>query len=435
MTLLSRASVLLAATFTLTTTSPAVAAWDAPPHRATVFLNFDGGTLAPGENSSLMQEGCLDGPLEYPAFDRGDAVRQEIVAQFEAMLAPYGIRVTTSPPPPELPHTLVMLGGTPDVFGQGESVVSHSCSNDCGDLWSRDTIAVFTANPEAGTNTLYNAALLAFGFSVGLNSVLGDEDVMRGYAGGGVVHWSVDCVPLLDEPAKCGYIHEEFCPPGQQNDHAELLALFGENTPDTVAPVVEILQPVDGTELAGTDLEIEAEVSDDHAGFGWKLVLRRDDVVLAEAPAYAGETSWQLNNLEPGAYQVEVAAIDHDRNVGRDVVTVYVGSPAPGPGSTSGDEPGSSSGDDSDTPTSGQTEGSDSEGIPATTGEEATSEGLDDEAPQGCACTAASEPRGGALLILVGLAGLVRRRARPGAASGAAARSSRPGAASRFNRG
>lgn len=382
--------------------SPAAAAWELPPRRATVFLNFDGAALKSGSNAALGESECVSEPVDFPAFAGEEAAKATIVQIVRDKLAPYAVRVVTEPPPPELPYAMVMFGGQGSIIGVSGSEFALGCATDCGNAQARDTGVVFTGiNFEVDTHTYAFGALLSLGQIFGLDFIIAGEDhIMRSTVDINVDDkvWATDCTPLREtsEWPLCGEVHQEFCPEGQQNDHAELLAHFGADSPDVEPPQVELVAPADGAELPEGDVAVEAQVSDDHEGFGWKLVVYADDAVVLESPAFAGETTWTLAALSPGVYRVEVAAIDHDRNVGRDEATIYVGVPAPA----------DTTGDSAEQPTGGTSSGEDTtEGTDEGSGTGSEQE----EDVEGCACDSSS-PSGGWVAALLGLCWLRRRR-------------------------
>lgn len=220
-------------------------------------------------------------------------------------------------------------------------------------------------------------------------------------AGGGTKRWADACTPYNDSTGGigCGYVHEVFCGKGSdmQNDHAELLAFFGPDEPDVVAPSVTVLEPPDGTELpAGGSVTVEAEVTDDREGFGWRLVLREDMGFEQIENAYERQTTWFLAGLPDGTYTVRIEAIDHDLNEGGDeirlVVGTGIGTPPPPMDETS------SSGADEVTSSGDAPEGTTS-GAGVTPGR------------NGCQCSVTA-PNAGALGLLVAPLWLLPRRRR-----------------------
>ncbi|MBL8948926.1 MAG: hypothetical protein JNK45_37485 [Myxococcales bacterium] len=388
-----------------------VAAWNTPPHRATIFLNFFGSdSLSPGTNSALDESSCLSGAMPWPGFSGTEQQALALIQVFETQMAPYGVRIAYDErPPSHLPYAMVMMGGTPDLLGLGGSVLGVSCSSDCGDFWWRDTTFAFTDNINPnnaevlGTTALHEAA-----HAFGLAHIDDSTKIMNPFVGSGDVTWGDMCTPYNDATGgiNCMPTHDEFCGGGAQNSHAELLAFFGENSPDIEPPVVEILAPADGAEFAvGSSVTVEAEVSDDHEGVGWKLVIPEVD---QEAVAFSFEKSWPLGNLPAGVYTLRVEAIDHERNESADEVTIYVGMDAPVPSDTSGGE--GSSGGEGTGAASGSASASDGPDE-SSDGSSGDSAGQEDD-PEGCACRGGgpADVPSGAAIVLLGLA--LRRRRR-----------------------
>lgn len=391
--------------------SDPVADWTTPPHRSTIFLNFFGDTLTSGTNAALNESPCImGGSLEYPGFSGTEQQALSMLQVFENQMAPYGIRFAYAErPPAHLPYAMVMMGGNPGLLGLPGGVLGVSCSSDCGDFWWRDLTFAFTdsvgnGNAEAlGTTALHEAA-----HAFGLAHVDGSQHIMYPFVNTDV-SWAEQCTPYNDSTGgiNCQPTHNEFCGGGAQNSHAELLAYFGENTPDLDPPVVEILSPADGSEHeVGASLTVEAEITDNHEGVGWKLVLPE---VGQEAVAFGFEKQWPLGNLPQGTYTLRVEAIDHDRNEAFDEVTIYVGVDAPEPGedTTAGED---TTGSDDD-PLPGGTAGS--TGEPSDDGSESSGSPDPDQmgdGDEGCGCrTSPTGMPAVGLLVLLGL-GLRRRR-------------------------
>lgn len=394
--------------------------WTTPPHRNTIFLNFFGASMSPGTNAALNESPCLSGPLEYPGFAGTEAQALALIEVFERLMEPYGIRIAYDEvPPPELPYAMVMMGGSPGLLGFGNGVLGVSCSSDCGDNWWRDATFAFTdaINPN-NSATLGTTALHEAAHAFGLAHIGDPSKVMNPFVGSANVTWAPDCVPYDDATGgiNCQATHDEFCPGGSQNTNAELLAYFGSNSPDMEAPTVAITSPADGVELpAGSGVTIEADIADNHEGVGWKLIVESGGE-RQESVAFTFQRRWELGNLAAGTYTARVEALDHDRNVGFDEVTIYVGVDAPE--TTGGDE--SSSGGDSDAGTdsdSGSASGtsgsggSDSDESDSSTpsGSDTDGQATQDGDDGGCS----TAPQGGTFglgaLLMFGF-GLIRRR-------------------------
>lgn len=404
----------------------------APTHRATVFLNFWGETLTNGNNSALNKSPCVTGTINYPGFNGTEQTALALIQVFETRMSPYGIRIAYDKrPPAHLPYAMVMMGGTPDLLGMDKNVLGVSCSSDCGDKWWRDLTFSFTANAGNNATQLGLIALHEAAHAFGLAHIKGTKHIMYPFSIGGDAQWAQDCT-AYDEATggiNCKNVHESFCDGNdEQNTHAELLAFFGTNSVDDIPPTVEIIQPeVDLVELPeGGKVVIEADISDNFEGYGWRLVIEKDGEILQENP----ETNQNAVKIwspsfdkekNKGIYKIRVEAIDHDRNVGFDEVTLHVGDVDPlegesdseGGSDSEGDDSSGSDGSDSDDtselPTDSGT-GGDSETLCA---EDSTDENCADDA-QGCgSCQVTGPGIAGHLsgfLALFGLSAIRRRR-------------------------
>ena len=372
-------------------------AWTAPPHRHTVYLNFVGGTFNWGDNAAEGTTACSINEIKLAGFTGTEKAALAIVDLFKEKMAPFGVRVVYENAPPRyLPYSMVVFSG---------EISSLVCATDCGDDQWRDTTFIEAKGFKPASEIAYSALKLA-SFTWGLDYVA-DLDNIKGWgASNGDLNWGDTCTDLSKEVnPSCPTTHAEFCPPGQQNATAELMAIFGPNTPDTEPPTVKLLSPADGATLpVGEPLVISADISDDHEGFGWHLVIPELGI---DDPCYARKKEWTLKNVPEGTYTIRVEALDHDGNVGLDELSVHVGEVA---APTTGDETGGtgSAGDGSSSSSSSSSGGDDDDSAASATGSA--------EGDGGCACRARSSggPRGDGLIGLLGLAGLVlaRRRAR-----------------------
>lgn len=376
-------------------------AWDKPPHRQTIFLNFFGGTMTSGTNASEMQSACIKfQTVEYPAYIGTNQAALAIIQIFENAVEPFGVRIAyKAAPPKHLPYSMVMMGGKPGVIGLPQGVLGVSCSLDCGETWWRDATFAFTEESN-NVQTLGTTALQEAAHAWGLDHIDGQQNIMYPYATLGDKVWADTCTPYNNAtgPIGCDYVHDEFCGEnaGKQNDVAELTAYFGPNSVDTVPPTVTLLKPLDGaTFQPGDEVLVEATVTDDFEGYGWHFTIPEADI---DIPAYNGETSWTIKPPK-GVYTVRVEGVDHDRNIGFAEATIYVG--VEPPPDTTGDM---STGE----PTTSESAGSGGSG-----GESETLGATGGEPPEkGCACAAEGPSSlSAALLGLLGL-GLGRRRRR-----------------------
>jgi len=392
----------------LTQPTRPVEAWDEPVHRATTFLNFFGGPLSNGGNASEGQSPCVQGKVDYPSFKGGEQMALAIIQVFKDAAAPFGLRIAyDAVPPKHLPYSQVMMGGQPQIIGLPNGVLGVACNLDCGDGWWRDTTFAFTEETN-NVGILGTVALQEAAHAWGLDHIDGENNIMYPYATPGSKVWADTCTPYNDATGGigCKYVHVQFCPlqspddPGSQNDVAELTAYFGVNTPDTEAPVVKLVSPIDGQLLAaGELLHVEVEVSDNFEGYGWVMQVPE---LKRELQAYYGEKTWDFPGVPKGVYTIRVEALDHDGNVGFAESKIYVDQDPP-------------AADTGDVPTTGEVDsdgGESSDTVSGSSGDTADTTAQDDD--KGCSCRNDAPTPGPAWLLVVGGALMLRRRERRG---------------------
>jgi hypothetical protein len=386
-----------------------VAAWDKPPHRTSIFLNFFGGKLKNGTNASESESPCVQGgTIDYPGYTSGEQAALAIIQVFKDAAEPFGMRILYENfPPKHLPYSQVMMGGRPSIIGLPNGVLGVACNLDCGDSWWRDTTFAFTEGvndiPTLGTTALQEAA-----HAWGLDHIDGANNIMYPYATPGIKVWADTCTKYNAATGGigCQPTHDQFCSGGAQNDVAELTAYFGPNSVDSEPPTVKMLEPKDGQMYTkGDTLHIEVEVNDNFLGYGWRLMVPE---LGQEQPVYNGQTIWDLPVPPMGEYTIRVEAIDHDANIGFAEARIYVDT-VPSPGSESSGESGDPPPTGSD---SGVSESASDSGASASDG---GSSGGSDTSPgdgdEGCSCRSSLPAAPGWLLGCVG-ALLIRRRRR-----------------------
>jgi MYXO-CTERM domain-containing protein len=313
----------------------------AGPRRTTVFLDFGGGPVGPGDDSSLGQATCVPQEFVYPIFLGSERAAEIALAEARRVVAPFGVRVVTERPPAHLPYTHVRIGGDPAALSLDPKLNGLSCDVDCDDASHRDTVFMFSEKwvataviealeEEARALQVGRIAMHEAGHAWGLEHAGGSGSVMARFPSVGDAQFVDGCQALdLDhEASECPAARQRYCPEGQQDARAELLALFGDGEPDMVPPRAAILWPPDGHVMEpGQTLAVEVEVGDDHEGFGW--ILEVPELGWEHVARDAEDTTLELVVPE-GRFTLRLEVLDHDRNAGEAEATFEARWPAQG---------------------------------------------------------------------------------------------------------
>lgn len=177
----------------------------------TLYVNFDGGDFTLGE-----QEDAWTNTVTFASHAgshapySGNAPRTEIVHELRELFLPVGLEVTDERPA-EGDYTMIVVSGP--VFVDDEA--------DCGNTNPRDIQFVPGFLADSATDMAMAIAFWA-GYAYGLEQSTNDYDTMS-WTWDLQTSFLDDCVSLSGG-GSCGSTHEQFCPPGQQNSHAELWA-------------------------------------------------------------------------------------------------------------------------------------------------------------------------------------------------------------------
>ncbi|MCH9688180.1 MAG: hypothetical protein K0V04_42510 [Deltaproteobacteria bacterium] len=304
----------------------------AAPRRTTVFLDFGGGIVGPGTDASLDQAGCVTDPFEFPIFLGSERASELAVAEARRILAPYGVTVVAERPPDHLPYTRVRIGGEAGALGLDPKLNGLACDVDCDDQFHRDAVFMFSdkwvssaALAELDEDQLAvqvgRISVHEVGHAWGLEHTGGSGSVMARFPSTTEPSFVVGCELLdLDTDSECPSSRARHCAAGQQDAHAELLAMFGPGDPDDSPPHAEIVWPPDGHVVApGDTVQIEVEVGDDYEGFGWKLEVPQ---LEWEWVARQADATPPALVIPEGAWTLRLEALDHDRNVGEASVLI-----------------------------------------------------------------------------------------------------------------
>lgn len=347
----------------------------------TLYLDFDGATLRPGDRGDLGGLSCLSDPVPYPGVMIDEAQAQSIADRIAVGLSPFGIHVRWGESlPPHLPRTTVVFGGLAEQLGLDASATGYACNVDCGDTWAWDLALVFDAGPSAMANTAMHEAAHTWG----LDHVVDASQLMYPQGAAVDADWGSDtCTAVTDltSPVLCSETHAQQCPEGGQNSHAELLALFGPARVDLGAP--ELLLSVESNALSeGEPAVVTVERADDAGTPGLRLSV--PELQWARVIVDA-ETRFSLA-LPRGSYTIVAEAVDHAGNAVSDARAVVVGDASATTGS----------------------------GDVGSTSETSTGAGPDDvsHTDDGCGCRARDGRAGGVLVFVVVVAGTRRRTTR-----------------------
>ena len=196
-----------------------------PARTATVFVNFDGVTLASGADdapSDTTQIAQLAGALA--PYD-GPSDLDEVMAIVGGHFAPFDLCVTRERPD-QGPYVMVVV--TPDnPFGVG--AVTGIAPLDCDDGNESNIAFVFPDGTwEVSPRALANVISSEAATTIGLGTTTDETDILCRSACDFDVDRSFkdECLPLAFEPQVCDQ-HAEHCPGGGQSSFQEMLARFG----------------------------------------------------------------------------------------------------------------------------------------------------------------------------------------------------------------
>ncbi|MEM6996585.1 MAG: Ig-like domain-containing protein [Myxococcota bacterium] len=275
------------------------------PTPATIYINFDGPTLTAGPADDAAADVTAIAELgdRVEAFGDDAATRQAVLEAVRADFAPFDVRVVDSRPGGGDYMMAVVTPTNP--FG---AEVSGAAVTDCFDAAGRRDV-VFAFFEAGGAPALEIASTISqeIGHAVGLEHVQDAADVLYPFATGFDPYFNDTCL-TLSAAANCAEQHAVFCDGAdEQNSFAELLDAFGSSVDDASPPTVSVFGLADGdVVVAGQDIDIEAEASDDQ---------RVDRVVLYEGGDVVGEDriapyAFTVVDIDPGDYEVYAVAID-----------------------------------------------------------------------------------------------------------------------------
>jgi len=276
-----------------------------------VYVNFDGAELTGTDrfseddattNTSWLYEGTFE------AYGKDPTRRAAVMQALRSDWAAYDVMLTDVRPMSGEYAMSVVTPTNPET----ENIIGYA-PVDCWDetTHSNVTFAFHSANDGYNTNAQATTVSQELAHSFGLEHVDFAADIMNPRFGGGDPSFTDGCAPLIG-PSFCGEQHLEFCPEGQQNSHAELMAIFGPSRGDYAAPMATIAAPFDGQMFtAGTNVTVELSVSS-LASLG-ALILVVDGEEIGP-PTSAQPFAWTLDSVQFGVHELYVIARDSSGN-------------------------------------------------------------------------------------------------------------------------
>lgn len=321
-----------------------------PGTPTTLYVNFEGAVLQTGCGNDPRHD-CSTLASRFDGyvgpFEANDNVKWAILQAAHERASDFGITIVTDRPPDDVEYSMVIYG---DIGEQTFAGVAPYI--DCEDRWGPDTC--FSGNFDT-SNTGSTILLHEAGHTWGLEHVATDDDIMNPYKTSDTRQYFDDkCHKIVAntdlEPAfgSCNKVHTRFCPlPGYQNSWQELMYLFGPAVPDTEAPTLELLSPVEGsTYVAPATPRVIGHVDDDrHAQIYTVTYLLSgfDDPFEEEIPMIDHKVELAgLAGLPPDEYALTVRIADEAGNQAWDSVSFTIlpeGSELPGEEATDDTSP------------------------------------------------------------------------------------------------
>ncbi|HWB81864.1 MAG TPA: hypothetical protein VG755_43175, partial [Nannocystaceae bacterium] len=312
--------------------APKNVAGTVPPQRLgakILYVNFDGADMNgncgndPHNDCSQIFQGVV---LPYSG---DEAKRASVIQVIRSRVEDFGITVTNLRPD-NGDYDMEMVGNW-----QGESpgFAGIAPNIDCFD--SDGGEVSFTLESAQTADGIAEIVLQEAAHTWGLEHVNVQTDLLYPTTSGSNKTFNDDCGKIVSDTmlnesnGYCNNVHTNFCDSGWQNSYQELLLVFGESTPDTVAPSVEILEPADGSTNEGT-FQLVVHIADDQSPVVADTAITLDSPAL-DMPAefmgaYAGpaDLEFPIQGLPDGEYTVHVAISDESANPAEDQITFTV---------------------------------------------------------------------------------------------------------------
>lgn len=404
------------------------------PTPGVLYLAMDGVTLKPvcpgaqDANAALDCSPLVDQETVFPSIG-SETAKGAALQKLKNYYDAFNLVIATNRPPPYLPYTMAVIGGTSGNAGQPNGVCG--IANVACDGAKRNHVSLSFPASCPGASAEIAAQETAHNW--GLEHTDVQSDLMYPFIQG-ATQFRDECMAISHATGsgvtQCGFVHKEYCPAGdgeQQNSYGELMGVFGAREADTIAPEIVSISPADGSTFSTSDtFTVSATVADNSnfVGVRWTWLeglpadfqdtgyTRCTNQVCTDdfAPWLPVDQPWDLLQFKgppAGSYKFRFEVMDAYGNSDKAEISFTVTKEGGGTTSSGGDS--SSSGGDPGTsgedPTGGG--GGSSEGGGSSAGP-ASDSGTPMTGDEGCNCRSATPPS--ALALLLALAGLGRRR-------------------------
>jgi hypothetical protein len=192
-----------------------------------LYLNFSDGTeniLKADGDDAARNRSMMGSVTPYPAFTwpgrddldaRGEVVR-DLTRQVHDAFLPYNV-VVTATRPVSGPYTMVMIGGSPDLFGM-EPRVAGVAFMDCENRQDGNVVFAFPAPLAGSVQGLFSTIAQEAGHALGLQHSSDPHDIM---------YPRVDLAQRSFQDRDSPVASPKYCGQDIQNSHRRLLELVG----------------------------------------------------------------------------------------------------------------------------------------------------------------------------------------------------------------
>lgn len=249
-----------------------------------------------------------------------DQQRDELVYWMKEATVPFDVIFTFSRPR-NVPYDMLVMGDE----ASNTALFDIGCSAaiglaDCDDVQAENISFLFwgcmNEQQQMDMKRVAFNALTAIGFGWGLESVTATGQICGGYTANGL-QFGDTCVATSATtcPTHVG------CSAGQQNSSADITARIGARVDDG-PPVVTITSPTPGDNPSS--FTVAADVADSFGGLAVTLdIVEAAQEMDDDFPPY----EWNLENVPPGQWTLQVTVTDADLNEVTETVSVCVDDP------------------------------------------------------------------------------------------------------------